>query len=57
MVELAGHGGGDVAQVLVAAVARAGHDHDAPSAHVQALRQVRHHADRVRVVRRSRRSP
>jgi hypothetical protein len=36
--------------VLVAAIARAGQHHDAASGHVQALRQVRHCADRMRVV-------
>ena len=51
VVEAAGHRLGDRFDVLVAPVARPGDDDDAPSGHVQALRQVGHRGHGVGVVR------
>ncbi len=50
MIEAAGHRIGNLAQILVAAVTGSGQHHDAPPDHIQALRQIGHHADRMGIV-------
>ena len=50
VVEVAGHRARDVADVVVAPVARTGNDDDAPAGDVEAFGELRHGLDRVRVV-------